>query len=30
MSGRIGNAPVRWFRMRDGVDFAVDWMNRCR
>lgn len=29
-AGHIGNARVRWFRMRDGVDFAVDWMNRCR
>jgi aminoglycoside 3-N-acetyltransferase len=28
--GQIGNAPVRWFRIRDGVDFAVDWMNRSR
>jgi len=28
--GRIGNAPVPWFRLRAGVDFAVDWMNRCR
>jgi aminoglycoside 3-N-acetyltransferase len=28
--GRIGDAPVTWFRLRAGVDFAVDWMNRCR
>ena len=28
--GHIGDAPVHWFRMRDGVDFAVDWMNRFR
>lgn len=28
--GHIGDAPVRWFRMRDGVDFAVDWMNSFR
>jgi aminoglycoside 3-N-acetyltransferase len=28
--GRIGNAPVLWFRLRAGVDFAVEWMNRFR
>lgn len=28
--GHIGNAPVYWFRLRDGVDFAVRWMNRYR
>ncbi len=28
--GRIAHAPVRWFPMRAGVDFAVRWMNRCR
>lgn len=29
-TGQLGQAPVHWFRMRDGVDFAVDWMNRFR
>lgn len=28
--GRIRNAPVHWFRLRAGVDFAAEWMNRCR
>jgi aminoglycoside 3-N-acetyltransferase len=29
-TGRIGLAPVHWFRMRAGVDFAVQWMNLFR
>jgi aminoglycoside 3-N-acetyltransferase len=29
-SGWVGNAPVRWFRLRAGVDYAVSWMNRHR
>ena len=29
-TGHIGQAPVHWFRMRDGVDFAVAWMNHSR
>jgi aminoglycoside 3-N-acetyltransferase len=28
--GRVGRAPVHWFRLRAGVDFAVRWMNRFR
>lgn len=29
-AGHIGHAPVHWFHMRNGVDFAVAWMNRFR
>jgi aminoglycoside 3-N-acetyltransferase len=28
--GRVGQAPVYWFRLRAGVDFATSWMNRFR
>lgn len=28
--GHIGQAPVYWFRLRAGVDFATRWMNRFR
>jgi aminoglycoside 3-N-acetyltransferase len=28
--GKIGGALTHWFRMRHGVDFAVDWMNTFR